>query len=183
MSHPDGQLSWGVLVGEMLIRRTAVARIVPDLFPETLPGTRAKDADLAAARTRLGFDLDPQHEAVLREGDGWVDAFAYGDVLTTAELGAGPRWDHAHILLTSYYEDGPATGFPPHDHVYPIHVSDDAVFVVDRSGPVTDGGRPVYWLSDELLGDWPNVYEYWLAGLTMLDRLAKRVAADFGRPT
>lgn len=103
MSHPDGQLPWGVLVGEMLIRRTALARIAPDLFPETLPGTRATDADVAAARDRLGFDLDPQHAAVLREGDGWVDAFAYGDVLSTADLGAGPRWEHARILLTSYY--------------------------------------------------------------------------------
>lgn len=62
-------------------------------------------------------------------------------------------------------------------------MSDDAVFVVDRSGPVTHGGQPVYWLSDELLGQWSNVYEYWLAGLTMLDRLAKRVAADSGRAT
>ena len=52
------------------------------------------------------------------------------------------------------------------------------MFVVDRSGPVTGGGQPVFWLSDELLGTWPNVYEYWLAGLTMLDRLAVRVAAD-----
>lgn len=27
------------------------------------------------------------------------------------------------------------------------------------------------WLSDELLGEWPNVDEYWLAGLAMLERL------------
>lgn len=172
---------WGVLVGEMLIRRLALARIAPDLFPETLPGTRATDPDVAAARDRLGFDLDPQHEAVLREGDGWVDVFAHGDVLSTADLGAGTRWELAGVLLKSYYEDGPATGFPPREHVYPIHVADDAVFVVDRSGPVTDGGHPVFWLSDELLGAWPNVHEYWLARLTMLQRLAARVAADADR--
>ncbi|HYQ74584.1 hypothetical protein [Cellulomonas sp.] len=183
MSHPDGHLSWGVQVGEMLIRRTALARIAPDLFPETLPGTRATAAGLAAVRARLGFDLDPQHEAVLREGDGWVDAFAYGDVLSTADLGAGPRWEVAEVLLESYYEYGALPGFPPLDSIYPIHVADDALFVVDRSGPVTDGGQPVYWLSDELLGRWPNVYEYWCAGLTMLDRLATRVAADGGRAT
>lgn len=74
---------WDVLVGEMLIRRLTVARIAPRLYPPTLPGTRATDADVSAARDRLGFDLDPQHEAVLREGDGWVDAFAHGDVLST----------------------------------------------------------------------------------------------------
>lgn len=172
--------SWDVLVGEMLIRRLTVARIAPRLYPPTLPGTRATDADVSAARDRLGFDLDPQHEAVLREGNGWVDAFADGDVLSTADLGAGPRWELANTLMTSYYEDGPASGYPPRDQVYPIHVSDDALFVVDRSGPVTDGGRPVYWLAEEVLGAWPNVYEYWLAGLTLLDRLATRVAADAG---
>lgn len=165
----------------MLIRRTAVARMAPELYPETLPGARATDSDVAAARDRLRFDLDAQHEALLREGDGWVDAFAHGDVLSTADLGAGPRWERAGVLLASYYEDGPARGFPPRDHIYPIHVSDNAVFVIDRSGPATDGGQPVYWLSVELLGAWPNVSEYWLAGLTMLDQLATRIAADVGR--
>ena len=173
--------SWGVLVGEMLIRRLTVARMAPRLYPPTLPGARATDADVRAARDRLGFDLDPEHEAVLREGDGWVDSFAHGDLLSTPDLGAGPRWERANLLLARYYEDGPATGFPPREHVYPIHVAEDAVFVVDRSGPVTDGGQPVYWISDELLGDWPNMYEFWLAGLTLLDRVAARVAADAGR--
>lgn len=171
-------LSWGVLVGEMLARRLSISQSAPAMFPETLPGVRATDADLADARGRLGFDLDPQHEAVLREGNGWADAFAYGDILATSDLGAGPRWKRADALLASYYEDGPAAGFPPREHVYPIHVADNAVFVIDRSGSVTDGGQPVFWLSDELLGEWPNVYEYWLAGLTMLERLAARVAAD-----
>lgn len=171
-------LSWGVLAGEMLSRRLTISQLAPAMFPETLPGTRATDADVADARRRLGFDLDPQHEAVLREANGWPDVFAYGDVLATSDLGAGPRWKRADALLASYYDDGPATGFPPRDRVYPIHVADNAVFVVDRSGPVTDGGQPVCWLSDELLGTWRNVYEYWLAGLTMLDRLTVRVAAD-----
>jgi hypothetical protein len=178
VGHPDDHTSWGVLVGEMLIRRTALARIAPELYPETLPGRRAKGSDLAAARARLGFDLDPQHEAVLREGDGRADAFAHGDVLATSDLGAGPRWERAGALLADYYDDGPAAGFPARHSVYPIHVADDAVFVVDRSGPAIGGGQPVFWLSDELLGQWPNVYEYWLAGLTMLERLAARVAAD-----
>lgn len=172
------RLSWGVLVGEMLSRRQTIARLAPGMFPETLPGTRATHEDVADARRRLGFDLDPQHAAVLGEANGWADVFAYGELLATDDLGTGPRWERAEALIASYYEDGPATGFPPRDGAYPIHVSDDAVFVVDRSGPVTDGGQPVSWLSDELLGTWPNVYEYWLAGLTMLDRLAVRVAAD-----
>lgn len=169
---------WGVLIGEMLARRLAISQIAPAAFPETLPSPRATDADLAGARRRLGFHLDPQHESVLREGDGWADAFAYGDILSTSELGSGARWERAGALLATYYADGPARGFPPRTQLYPIHVADNAVFVVDRSGPVTDGGRPVFWLSDELLGAWPNVYEYWLAGLTMLERLAVRVAAD-----
>ncbi|WP_282946504.1 hypothetical protein [Cellulomonas endometrii] len=171
-------LSWGVLVGEMLARRMAISRLAPAMFPETLPGPRAGDADLAAAVDRLGFRLDPHHEAVLREGDGWPDVFAYGDVLATHDLGAGARWKRAGALLAGYYEDGPATGCPPRDRIYPIHVADNAVFVIDRSGPITDGGQPVFGLSGELLGEWPNVYEYWLAGLTMLERLGARVAAD-----
>ena len=171
-------LSWGELVGEMLARRLRISQLAPGMFPETLPGIRATDADVSDASRRLGFDMDSQHENVLREANGWPDVFAYGDLLATSELGAGPRWKRAEALLASYYEDGPATGFPPREHIYPIHVADNAVFVIDRSGPVTDGGQPVSWLSDELLGQWPNVYEYWLAGLTMLDRLTARVTSE-----
>lgn len=171
-------LSWGVLVGEMLIRRTEISRIAPDLFPETLPGVRATDEDLAAAEERLGFTLDEQHTSLLREGDGWPDVFAYGDILPARELGRGPRWKRATAMIDASYEGGALPGFPPRDTIYPIHVCERAVFVIDRAGPATDGGHPVYWLSDELLGQWPNTYGYWLAGLTLLDRLRARLEDD-----
>lgn len=171
-------LSWGELVGEMLARRLTISQLAPGMFPETLPGTRATDADVHEASRQLGFAMDPQHETVLREANGWSDVFAYGDLLATSDLGAGPRWKRADALLTQYYDDSPATGFPPREHIYPIHVADNAVFVIDRAGPVTDGGQPVFWLSDEVLGQWPNVYEYWLAGLTTLARLTARVTSE-----
>lgn len=166
---------WRALVGEMRARRTALARTAPDLFPETVPGAPATGDRVAAAEQRLGFPLDAQHLAVLREVDGWPDVFAYGDLLAVDELGAGTRWDRGWTAINAFYDDGAPPGFPAREGIYPVHVCERAVFVVDRSGPVTDGGHPVFWLSDELLGAWPNTAAYWSAGLAMLDRLRSRL--------
>jgi hypothetical protein len=152
---------WDVLVGEMLARRLTLTQIEPQTFPESLFGVRATDADIADAESRLGHPLDAQHAAILREGDGWPSAFAFGDILSTHELGTGRRWDRAQQML-----------------VYPIHVADTSVFVIDLAGPATDGGHPVYWLSSELLGDWENAHGYWLAGLELLERLRRQILAD-----
>jgi hypothetical protein len=169
---------WDVLVGEMLARRLTLTQIEPQTFPESLFGVRATDADIADAESRLGHPLDAQHAAILREGDGWPSAFAFGDILSTHELGTGRRWDRAQQMLSVLYEDGPADGFPPRGSVYPIHVADTSVFVIDLAGPATDGGHPVYWLSSELLGDWENAHGYWLAGLELLERLRRQILAD-----
>jgi hypothetical protein len=169
---------WDVLVGEMLARRLTLTQIEPQTFPESLFGVRATDADITAAERRLGHPLDAQHAAILREGDGWPNAFAFGDILSTHELGAGPRWVKAQEMLAVLYQDGPAVGFPARESCYPIHVSDTAVFVVDLAGPVTDGGHPVHWLSSELLGTWENAHGYWLAGLALLESLRVEILAD-----
>lgn len=171
------KISWGVLVGDMLERRLQIARVAPQMFPPTLPGARATDAEIAAGEARLGFPLDPLHRAILAEGNGWPDAFAFGDILATTELGQGPLWTKAHIILDALYDEI-GQSLPPRDQLYPIHVSDEDVFVIDRSGPLTDGGHPVVWLGDELIDQWPNAYEYWLAGLTMLARLRARLEDD-----
>jgi hypothetical protein len=167
-----------VLVGEMLARRLTLTKIEPETFPESLFGVRATDGDIAAAEQRLGHPLDAQHAAILREGDGWPSAFAFGDILSTAELGAGRRWEWAQQMLAAIYEDGPADGFPPRGSLYPIHVAETTVFAIDLAGPVTEGGHPVYWLSSELLGDWENAHGYWLAGLTLLEKLRVQILAN-----
>jgi hypothetical protein len=173
--------SWGALVGEMLRRRIALEQAAPALYPMAPFGLRGTDADIAAAEERLGHPLDAQHAAVLREVDGWPDAFAHGDLLGTGDLGAGARWDDAMATLSIYDEDGPISGWPPRSAIYPIHLGGISMFVIDLSGPVTDGGHPVYWLSNDLLDRWPNVREYWSAGFTILaqtERLAEERAHE-----
>jgi hypothetical protein len=169
--------SWAALTGEMLRRRLVLEQVSPRLYPTQPFGVRGSEDDIRAAQTRLGHPLDTQHAAVLREVNGWRDAFAHADLLSTHDLGAGPTWERATTMLRGFYEDGPAIDFPPRESIYPFHVGETDLFVIDTSGPLSDDGRPVFWLAGELLDSWPNVYEFWLAGFTMLDRLTERQRA------
>lgn len=162
--------SWEALAGEMLRRRIILEQTAPAIYPLQPFGYRASEADLASATTRLGHPLDTQHAELLKRVNGWPDIFANADLLGTGDLGQGERWARASQVLAACYEEGPATGFPPRGSIYPIHLAEDSVFVIDMSGPVTEGGHPVHWLSGELLGTWENVYEFWLAGFTLLER-------------
>lgn len=166
---------WPVLVGEMLIRRIRLNELKPRVYPPSVPGERATDEQIEAARRRLGHPLDDLHRAVLLEGDGWENGFGYGDLLSTDQLGHGHRWQQAMTHLDDLYENLDPTQLPPRDGLYPVHVGDEEIVVVDLAGPVTDGGHPVHWLGhDELIQSWPNLYEYWLSALTYLQRTVDR---------
>lgn len=158
---------WGIAIGQMLQARIAAGEVAPRVRPMPAPGPHASDEDIARAEHRLGFELDPQHAALLREIDGWDDVFGNGDLLATADLGAGPRWSAAQQLLDVMYEDGPFESFPPRDAVYPFHASELDVFVIWRGGPATDQGCPVYWLHGEVVDTWSNVFGYCLAAITL----------------
>lgn len=154
---------WGILLGEMIEMREAAGRVAPRVRPMPLPGVGASAQEIADAESRLGFALDAQHAALLREGNGWPDVFGMGDLLSTADLGSGPLWSTANETLDIFYEDGPFETFPPRGEVYPIHASNQDVFVIWRGGPVVEHGHPVYWLGGEVVDQWPNVFEFCLA--------------------
>lgn len=170
---------WDVLVGEMIIRRTALAEASAGrVFGPSTPGPRATKSDIAGAEARLGHQLDAHHAALLREGNGYVDVFGFGDLLSTDDLGQGDRWAQAQEFLLNFYEFGPLDGSPLREGLYPFHVGDEDVYVIDMGGARTDGGHPVLRLADQLVDQWPNAYEYWLAGLTTVDRFTARMAAE-----
>lgn len=177
--NADAAPRWDVLMGEMIFRRTALAEAARGRgFAPSIPGARASDGDIAAAEARLGHPLDQHHAAILREGDGYDDVFAFGDLLSTSDLGHGPRWAKGRELLRSFYEPGRLAGAPPHESIYPIHVGDEDIFVIDMAGPVADGGHPVYWLTDQVIDSWRNIDEYWLAGMTLLDKLTVHMETE-----
>ena len=162
-------VSWEAWAGWMLQRRGRLAAISPNVNPLLPFGHRPTEADLTEAEARLGHALDAQHVELLRRVNGWPNLFASGDLLGTGDLGQGARWAYAQQMITAFYEEGPAIGFPPRDAVYPIHLGESDLFVIDMAGPVTDGGHPVHWLDGSVVDTWPNVREYWRAGLRMLD--------------
>jgi hypothetical protein len=163
------------MAGEMLRRRILLEQVDPEVSPLYPFGRRATDADIAAAESRLGHALDTQHVELLKRVNGWPQIFACGDLLGTGDLGQGQRWDHAQRALTIYYTEGDTTGFPPREAVYPLHVVEDSVFVVDMSGPLTHDGHPVYWLAEDLVDQWPSVRDFWLAGMTLVDHARQYV--------
>lgn len=156
----DTAEQWSALVGELIESRMALARAGPAIYPMTLPGARPAPDTIRSAEDRLGFTLDLQHAALLRQADGWVGAFGMGDLLSTADLGAGPRWSLAGDVLDDFYLFAPAGTYPPRDQVYPIHTSAQDIFVVWREGALTAGGHPVLWIGDGLVDQWVNVSDF-----------------------
>lgn len=97
--------TWPVLVGEMLLHRIRLNELRPRLYPPSIPGERATVEQIESAERRLGHTLDGQHRAVLLESDGWENGFAFGDLLSTSQLGVGQRWQQALVVR----ERGPRT--------------------------------------------------------------------------
>lgn len=162
-------VSWEAWAGWMLQRRARLAAISPAVNPLLPWGHRPTEADIAEAEARVGHSLDAQHIELLRRVNGWPNIFVGGDLLGTGDLGAGGRWCSAQRMLAAFYEEGPAIGFPPRAAVYPIHLGESDLFVIDMAGPVTDGGHPVHWLDGSVVDTWPNVREYWRAGLRLVE--------------
>ncbi|GII99049.1 hypothetical protein CLV28_1690 [Sediminihabitans luteus] len=158
MSGTD--VPWGDLVREATSWRTRLAH-VSSSWPLTIPRIGADDAAIAAAQARIGFELDAQHEALLREINGWPDAFLEGTVLGTDEIGAGELWERAWVHLdtaSDYFDE-----LPPLEELVPICVSD---VVLDTSavwmnGPVTDGGFPVIRMTSTDSDEFENVHAWW----------------------
>ncbi len=159
---------WGITIGQMLEARIAAGQAATYPRPMPAPGSHASDEAITAAQDRLGFALDAQHAALLREIDGWPELlFGVGDLLPTADLGQGPRWKAANELLDIMYQDGPTDQFPPREEVYPLHAGDLDVIVIWRTGPLTDDGHPVYWLAGDVVDQWPNVFGYCLGTIAL----------------
>lgn len=171
---------WGILLGELIESRMALAQAAPSIYPMELPGARPSPEVVQAAESRLGFALDSQHAALLREGDGWVNAFGMGDLLSSAELGAGPRWKLANDVLDDFYLAAPAGTHPPREQLYPIHTSTQDVFVIWRGGPVTQDGHPVLWIGGGLVDQWANVFQFCL-GIMKLNEVAIEQIRKLGR--
>jgi len=171
-----GNIRWKAVIGLLARERVRLTQLRPDIYPLPAPHLGASDADVAAAVARVG-PLDAQHEGLLRQADGWPEAFMFGDVLSTAELGAGPLWDKATQSLRVFYEDGPSTGWPPLAELVLVHACehDTDVTAVWMGGPLTDGGHPVYWIGGDIIDTYPNIYQWWLS----MAEYAKRSVADF----
>lgn len=169
-----GQPWWEASVGDLARVSVQRTQLNPRLYPLTAPHVRATDEQVTDAETRLGTALDEQHRALLRTGNGWPDVFSFSDLLSTDELGQGPLWERANERLDVLYEDGDVSGWPPRDELMPFVVSphDSDVFVIWTHGPTTEGGHPVLWIANELVDQWPNVYE-WLLGMTELARRSR----------
>lgn len=172
---------WGVYLGLMLEKRLQLENVAPAVYPATY-ADKASPESIAAAEGRLGFELDAQHKQILLELDGWPDGFAEGDLLSVTQLGQGEKWDKSLGLIGVACGPPALDGdLPPKESLYPIHFGDvhvPTVFAIDRSGPVSFDGHPVIWFDDhEVLGWWPNCFEFWLGCYTMLSRLCDQLVA------
>jgi len=186
--HPDGSPWWQATVGDLGRLSLQRTQLDPVVYPLTAPHLAATDDDVTAAEARLGHPLDRQHRALLQTVDGWPDMSLDGDLLSTHELGQGSLWQAANLHLDQLYEEGNVSELPARDELLPVFASQyhHEVMVLWTAGPVTDGGRPVLWIGNELTDHWPNVYE-WILGMTVLlqcdvEDLRAELEANFTQP-
>lgn len=153
---------WPDLIAEMGLLRRNVAE--SGVFDATVPHLAATEDQLRAAERRLGHPLDPQHRALLGNGNGWPEFYLDSALLSTDELGHGERWGDINENLDAFYEalPGPTEFVPPREEIYPIthDYSSASVFAVWLAGPITDGGYPVLWLPWQDSEPMDNVFEF-----------------------
>jgi len=167
--HKDGTIWWEATIGELARENIERSLVLPDDYPLTAPHLRATPEQIAEAERRLGITFDDQYRALLGTINGW-DGVIYNDVLlSTDELGQGPLWELAQETFGYLYEEGPLPGLPPRDELLPVLVSPtrSSIMAIWTGGPVTDGSHPVVWIANELIDQWPTVYE-WVLALTVL---------------
>ncbi len=168
MNPPENELpaDWAELIGYSATLRSRLAEVDPQLSPMTMPRLAASEEQLAKAEQRLGTQLDAQHRALLRHGNGWPLFFTYTDLLSTDELGAGPLWDKAQELLDLFFSEAPTPAdFPARETLLPVAAGEDVtdVFALWTTGPQTRHGRPILWLAGEEVDRWPNMREWLLS--------------------
>ncbi|GAB3586201.1 hypothetical protein GCM10027445_64680 [Amycolatopsis endophytica] len=158
----DDGLGWHELIGFMYQVREKLSVVKPDVYPLTLPNPGATGTKLAA----FGDSLDAQYRDFLGYADGWAEFFRDVYLLGTGDLAGGPAVDAGERLLDGYFRraEVPAD-FPEKKDLIPIAVGteDIDVFVLWRTGPVTEGGHPVLWLADEEIDRFANFREFFLS--------------------
>lgn len=177
MTQSPDERTWRILLGEIGQVRLRLTQVAPDMFPLSAPHLGAAPERLVEAETRLGKPLDPQHRALLAVANGWPDLVLSGSFLSTEDLGQGPAWQGANERLDILYEDGETSALPPREELLPIYINHYGpdIFVLWTEGPATDGGRPVLWIANELVDQWPDVHQWWLALIAIANRTLDRV--------
>lgn len=177
MRHQDGTIWWEATVGELARENIERSLVLSEIYPLTAPHVRATPEQIAEAEGRMGIRFDDQYRALLSTINGW-DGIVFTDVLlSTDELGQGPLWERAQESLGYLYDEGPIPGLPPRDELLPVLVSPTRADIMAI--------WPVVWIADELIDEWPTVYE-WVLALTALlkgsvDFLVARQAARRGQ--
>jgi hypothetical protein len=149
---------WPELIGYSGLLRQRLHQLEPDLNPLTLPKVKATEEQIRQAEARLGVQIDPQYREFLSYGNGWPDFFTHMDLFGADELGQSELWHKASELLDYYTEAERSADFPARHELLPIaagkHVTD--VLAIWQAGPLTDGGRPVYWLAGDTVDHYAN---------------------------
>jgi hypothetical protein len=169
MSNASGFTDWPELIGESVLLRQRMNELDPEISPYTIPKVGASPEQLHAAEVRMGAPLDALHRELLTYANGWEFFFQFTHLLSTEELGTSPRWHKADEMLDVFYSDGPppqSFGMPARDEVLCVSADPDEVldlFVIWRTGPLTDGGRPVSWVAGEEVQRFANMHELMLS--------------------
>ena len=159
--HDDDR--WIVAIGDLIKTRISLSE-ASDIYPMTYPYLKAGSSDIERAEEILGFDLDPQHRTLLSFFNGWTDIGIDCDFLSTGDLGIGPLWARSQETLTLLYEEA-GEPLPSRGGLYPFCVSpyQNDVFVIDRMSPLSFQGHKVIWLANEVIQEWPNMYQWLLS--------------------
>src|SRR5262249_13853228 len=163
-SHSGQFTDWPALIGESVLMRQRVNQLDPEVNPYTVPHVGAAVAALDAAEQAAGLRLDPVHRQLLTFANGWEHFFTFTHLLAAEEIGTGPRWQKASEQLDIVYADGPPMDdLPAREDVLVICANPDEVediFAIWRTGPLTDGGRPVSWIAGEEVQRFANVHDF-----------------------
>lgn len=176
-------VDWTALLDDLVLARGRMGVRAPEIYPTPLPHGGASAERLAAAEQRLGHPLDALHREVLTVADGWPQVFVHTDLMSTDHLGAPGLWQDTRDLIASLEEDWPRGYVPPVADLDVIGASASStdMFLLWRTGPVTDRGHPVLWLgSGQVVERWANLADMLRAFL----RYTRRTEADAsaGRP-
>lgn len=95
MATPVGRDAWRELLDLLAAQRRRLAEYDDLHQPLTLPKPGATEEQLCAAEARLGYALDPHYREFLSVADGWDEYFISANLLGTADIGAGIRWERA----------------------------------------------------------------------------------------